>query len=240
MIHVSAPLRSEGAGAQVRRLFPSSQLRWPTTDPFLLLDEFFVESHAGFPDHPHRGFEIITYMLEGGLEHRDSLGNHVQAVTHHAMHFVTGSGVIHSEMPLGRARGLQLWVNLPRRLKGISPSLSLVTPDVFPLTNHGSVIIRHIASPDGPITLHTDVWYDDVTFSESTSYKWEVLTDATALIYVVSGGCTVNTSLILAEGEAAVVETEALTVSSNGPVRFVVLRGRCQHESVHFFGPFVD
>lgn len=241
MICITAPTLHEGAGAQVRRPFPSSELRWPVTDPFLFLDEFFVASHAGFPDHPHRGFEIITYMLEGGFEHRDSLGNEVAALAGHAMHFVTGSGVIHSEMPLGSAHGLQLWINLPRALKTIPPSLQLVTPDQIPTTIIDGGSIRHLAFPNGPIQLHTEITYDDVLFDDAATHTWTVPDDGVALVYILtsSDGLDVN-GLAAQEGQLCLVTDGLLTLTSSSSARAVVLRGKRQHESVRFNGPFVD
>jgi redox-sensitive bicupin YhaK (pirin superfamily) len=240
MIHIQAPVLSEGAGARVHRPFPSSSLRWPLTDPFLLLDEFVVEAHAGFPDHPHRGFEIITYLLEGGFEHRDSLGNIAHAPAGSAMHFVTGSGVIHSEMPLGNARGIQLWINLPRSLKAIPPSLRVITPDQIPITGITGGTIHHIASPAGPIQLHTNVTYDIVVFDDAGgSHSWEVPDDGIALTYVITGCLDVNGTPVQ-HGELCLVEQGLVSLTSSGSAHAVVLRGTRHHEAVRFNGPFVD
>lgn len=240
MMCIQAPMRTEGAGARVLRPFPSPDLRWPTTDPFLFLDEFFVSSHAGFPDHPHRGFEIITYLLEGGFEHSDSLGNHVQAPAGYAMHFVTGSGVIHSEMPLGNAHGLQLWINLPRTLKATPPSLHIISPEQIPTTTIEGGIIRHIASPNGPITLHTTVTYDDVTFDHAGAHTWACPDDGVVLVYVLSGKLNVNGSST-PHGYLCVIDRDTATLSTSvGAARAIVLCGKRQHESVVFNGPFVD
>jgi hypothetical protein len=237
---VSAPLREEGAGARVRRLFPSPALHWPATDPFLLLDEFFVEAHAGFPDHPHRGFEIVTYMLDGGFEHRDSLGNAVEAPAGHAMHFVTGSGVIHSEMPLGTAHGLQLWINLRRQHKAIAPSLHLVAPDAIPVRTFDGGMIRRIASPDGPIALHTPVIYDDVHFTGEGTATWKIPSDSTALVYVVEGEPIVG-GMTARSGQLCLYDGgDTVELGSAAPARAIVLIGERHHESVRFFGPFVD
>jgi redox-sensitive bicupin YhaK (pirin superfamily) len=98
----------EGAGARVKRLFPTSQLR--NFDPFVLLDEFLVEPPASFPSHPHRGFKAITYMLEGGFHHTDDLGNDSIVLAGGLQKFTAGRGIVHSELPgtKGLNRGLQL------------------------------------------------------------------------------------------------------------------------------------
>ncbi|MCX7930847.1 MAG: pirin family protein [Chlorobi bacterium] len=239
MRHISAPIRDEGAGARVRRLFPSTELRWPATDPFLLFDEFFVAAHAGFPDHPHRGFEIITYMLEGGFQHRDSLGNAVSAPAGHAMHFVTGSGIIHSEMPIGSAHGIQLWINLRRTQKAIAPSLRLISPDEMPQHTIEGGYVRRIASPSGPIVLHTAATYDDVVFNSVGSVSWDVSRESVALVYVIEGEIKCTDTTIHA-GQMCVFDGEPAEIQSSSSARAIVLTGQRQHESIRFVGPFVD
>jgi redox-sensitive bicupin YhaK (pirin superfamily) len=112
----------EGEGAFVRRLFPTQDFNY--LDPFVLFDEFFVIPPAGFPDHPHRGFEVITYMRGGAFLHRDSMGNEQIIKAGGVQRITTGRGIVHAEMPgtKGVNHGLQIWINLPRRLKGLEPS----------------------------------------------------------------------------------------------------------------------
>lgn len=239
MICISAPFQEEGTGARVRRLFPSPQLRWPTTDPFLLLDEFFLNAHAGFPDHPHRGFEIITYLLEGGVEHRDSLGNRIQAPQGYAMHFVTGSGVIHSEFPIGNAHGLQLWINLPRALKQFPPSLRLIKPDEMPILPIEGGMLRTIASTTGPIHTHTELTYHDITFIQAGSHTWNIPSDSVAFAYILDGEPAINNTITTA-GQLCLVADQVMTLRTDTAARAVVLHGKRQHEVVRFFGPFVD
>ena len=132
---VSEVIRSiqamEGAGVPIRRVFPTAALE--DVDPFLLLDhlgpiEFRPGQATGFPDHPHRGFETVTYVLEGAMEHRDSQGNHGIIGPGDVQWMTAGSGLVHSEMPGaevtkngGRLQGFQLWVNLPRKDKMVAP-----------------------------------------------------------------------------------------------------------------------
>ena len=117
----SARWTKEGRGATVRRIFPGPDIRH--LDPFVLLDDFGVRRPAGFPMHPHRGFEAFTYMIEGAFFHKDNLGNESEIFAGGTQRFTSGKGAWHSEMPStdGRNRGLQLWVNLPRRLKPMPP-----------------------------------------------------------------------------------------------------------------------
>ena len=106
----------EGDGVLVKRLMPVHGLL--NLDPFVLWDHFDIAA-GGFPDHPHRGFEAITYLFEGGMKHADNLGNRGTVHAGGAQRFTAGSGIVHSEFPDGHAAGIQLWINLPRRLKGI-------------------------------------------------------------------------------------------------------------------------
>src|SRR5215472_3204497 len=119
---VTAQPTSDGAGVKLRRSLGSEALQM--LDPFLLLDEFSSDSPedyvAGFPEHPHRGFETVTYMLAGSMEHKDSIGNTGRLVAGSVQWMTAGRGIIHSEMPKqdhGLMRGFQLWVNLPAKLK---------------------------------------------------------------------------------------------------------------------------
>jgi redox-sensitive bicupin YhaK (pirin superfamily) len=236
---ITAPILSEGAGAQVRRPFPSPELRWPATDPFLLFDEFFVAMHAGFPDHPHRGFEIITYILDGGFEHRDSLGNHVRALAGQAMHFVTGSGVIHSEMPIGSAHGIQLWINLPRALKTVAPSLELVALQQMPVRTFEGGTVCRLASPSGPIVPSTDVIYDSVRFDRAGMWSVALPEDWVGIAYVLEGTLGINGASADA-GHLALIEHGQMELAASAQASAIVLQGKRQHESVRFIGPFVD
>jgi len=100
----------EGDGVEVKRLMPVANLR--NFDPFVLWDHFDIEG-GGFPNHPHRGFEAITYMFDGGMKHKDNLGNQGTVFAGGAQRFTAGKGIVHSEMPDGKAAGIQLWINLP-------------------------------------------------------------------------------------------------------------------------------
>ncbi|MFQ5586240.1 MAG: pirin family protein, partial [Thermodesulfobacteriota bacterium] len=116
----------EGNGADVKRLMPVPGFM--NYDPFVLWDHFDVRPDAGFPDHPHRGFEAITYVFEGSMNHKDNLGNESTVTRGGAQRFTAGKGIVHSEMPSpeGHTRGIQLWINLPARLKTIQPAYQQV------------------------------------------------------------------------------------------------------------------
>ncbi len=149
---VSEVIRSiqamEGAGVPIRRVFPTAALE--DVDPFLLLDhlgpiEFRPGQSTGFPDHPHRGFETVTYVLEGAMEHRDSQGNHGIIGPGDVQWMTAGSGLVHSEMPGaeltkngGRLQGFQLWVNLPRKDKMVAPRYQDVAAARLPVAQTGA------------------------------------------------------------------------------------------------------
>lgn len=117
---------AEGDGVDVKRLFPvPGRMNF---DPFVLWDHFDILPGKGFPDHPHRGFEAITYMFSGGMNHQDNLGNASFVESGGAQRFTAGSGIVHSEMPAetGRSNGIQLWINLPKRLKTLPASYQQV------------------------------------------------------------------------------------------------------------------
>ena len=129
---------SDGAGVKLRRVIGTPQL--PDLDPFLMLDEFGTDRAedyiAGFPEHPHRGFETVTYMLDGRMRHRDNHGNEGLLVPGAVQWMTAGRGVVHSEMPEqqeGRMRGFQLWVNLPSRLKMSEPAYQEFAPERIPV-----------------------------------------------------------------------------------------------------------
>ena len=123
----------EGDGVDVKRLFPLPGFM--NFDPFVLWDHFDIGAGRGFPNHPHRGFEAITYMFAGGMNHKDNLGNESFVTAGGAQRFTAGSGLVHSEMPAeqGQSNGIQLWINLPQRLKQSAPEYQQVNEDKFPV-----------------------------------------------------------------------------------------------------------
>ncbi len=140
----------EGDGVTVKRLMPVHGLR--NFDPFVLWDHFDI-SGGGFPDHPHRGFEAITYLFDGGMNHTDNLGNKGVVHAGGAQRFTAGRGMVHSEFPDGRAHGIQLWINLPKRLKSIAPAYQQVQADMIPEIQQDGVTIRTIAGKSSRLSL---------------------------------------------------------------------------------------
>lgn len=229
---------TDGDGATLARLFPSPALRH--FDPFVLLDDFDVRAPAGFPTHPHRGFEAFTYMIDGAFEHRDTMGNISTITAGGTQRFNSGRGAKHSEMPAsdGSNRGLQLWVNLPRKLKRMDPEYSGHQADALPLVDDGTQRSRIITGGTSPNALHTEVDYRDVTLLAD---RWQVTIPPgrNSLVYALDGTITVGAHTAR-RGEALLVEPGALTVSGSRGSRFAYLSGRPHGEPIRHRGPFVD
>jgi redox-sensitive bicupin YhaK (pirin superfamily) len=227
----------EGDGVEVKRLMPVANLR--NYDPFVLWDHFDIAA-GGFPNHPHRGFEAITYMFEGGMQHADNLGNRGTVHGGGAQRFTAGRGIVHSEMPAGHAAGIQLWINLPGRLKGIDPDYQQVEKNEIPETIIDGGTVRTIVGEGGPILLKTSVEYLDVSLDAGASLERPVSDGLRGFIYVVEGSISVNGETVDA-GAAAYVDGEpSLAISSTEGGRFMWCFGRPYGEPIFQHGPFVD
>lgn len=189
----------EGAGVHLRRAF--GFLEVPRLDPFLLLDDFHSENpedyRRGFPWHPHRGIETITYMLDGEVEHCDSMGNRGIISAGDVQWMTAGSGIIHQEMPKGDRKGqmwgFQLWANLPSAQKMMDPRYQEVRRDVIPvaLTESGAsvrVICGEVQGVRGPVSdIVTDPEYLDVSIPSGKSFRHETKPSHTVFAYVIEG-----------------------------------------------------
>ncbi len=250
---------SDGAGVKLRRSLGSQ--RGLYVDPFLMLDEFSTDNPddyiAGFPAHPHRGFETVTYMLDGHLLHEDHMGNRGDLKSGGAQWMTAGRGIIHSEMPqqsAGRMRGFQLWVNLPAAEKMKPAWYRDIEPYEIPrvtLPEGGSakVIAGELAVAGvvtaGVITGHTtDPRYIDVELPAACAFRCPLAGDYSAFIYVYEGelavgepGATrklpVRSAGVLSAGD------EVVATAGSGPARFLLIAGRPLREPVVQYGPFV-
>ncbi|MFQ5761716.1 MAG: pirin family protein [Candidatus Bathyarchaeia archaeon] len=231
----------EGAGAAVRRVFPTVEQQ--PMDPFVLLDEFSIKPPAGFPEHPHRGFEIVTYMLKGGFMHRDSMGNKLTVRDGGVQRITTGRGIIHAEMPAsGEVNyGLQLWINLPRKLKQIEPDYQVVEGETLPIRHQEGALVRTIIGEDSPVQLRTPVKYLDVTLDAGCSFTYDLPADFKTLIYLLSGsgkacgeGPWEAGTLLVLGGDGSV------HACAESQLRFVLLAGKPWLEPIRLHGPFVD
>jgi hypothetical protein len=236
---IRATAAIDGAGAHVLRVFPSPQLRH--LDPFVLLDDFDVAEPAGFPDHPHRGFEAFTYMIAGAFHHRDSLGNDSEIGPGGTQRFNSGRGARHSEMPGPAAsnRGLQLWVNLPRVKKTMAPEYEGILGEDMPVRERDGLRVREVVGPDSPVRLHTAVEYADVTLLADAAFEREVRSEDNALVYVLGGAIAIAGETV-ERGEAVVLAPGSLAVRGDPGARFAYLAGRPHHEPIRHRGPFVD
>lgn len=230
---------TDGRGARLHRLFPSPYLQ--NLDPFVLLDDFDVAPPAGFPTHPHRGFEAFTYMLEGAFHHVDNLGNDSVVSAGGTQRFTSGSGAWHSEMPGGDGtnRGLQLWVNLPRRLKQMSPNYAGLEASRHPLRQVDGGETRTIVGAGSEVELQTPVRYADVSLPPGGVFHDVIEGGWNAVVYVVRGAIDVAGS-VFTDQEAALPGPGLLSIVARSDARFAFLAGRPHHEPIIHHGPFVD
>ncbi len=246
---------SDGAGVKLTRVIGGPEL--PDLDPFLLLDEFGTDKAedylAGFPDHPHRGFETVTYMLDGRMRHRDNHGNQGLLVPGSVQWMTAGRGLVHSEMPeqeSGRMRGFQLWVNLPAREKMTAPRYQEFAPDRIPVAHPSEgvtvkVIAGEVGEVRGPIEQPaTDPVYLDIELALNTRWEYALPEGHNAFAYAFEGAATVG------EGEQArTLNTHELAVlgggdrfvvaAGEGGARLILVAGRPLREPVARHGPFV-
>ena len=259
-----APRMLEGAGFEVRRAFARMDLS--LADPFLLLDHIGAVEYApgeakGAPDHPHRGFETVTYMLDGGLEHRDSNGGG-GLITDGATQWMTaGAGIVHSEMPTeqivtkgGLFHGVQLWVNLPKVEKWAAPQYQSLEPDevVLLASDDGGALVRLIAGDlaghQGPGNTHTPITYAHASVSPGARLQVPWRTDFNALVYVLSGHGSVGPERQpIQEGQLAVMNAgDQVTIASDPnqesrspQMEILLLGGSPIREPIAWQGPFV-
>ena len=261
---MDAPRMLEGAGFEVRRAFAEVDLR--LVDPFILLDHMGAVEYApgeakGAPDHPHRGFETVTYMMDGELEHRDSNGGG-GIISDGATQWMTaGSGIVHSEMPTeqivvkgGMFHGVQLWVNLPRIEKWLPPQYQDIDADkvVLLASEDGGAVVRLIAgnlgNHRGPGSTRTPITYAHASVSPGAQLQVPWRPDFNALAYVLAGrGAVGPDHLPFKEGQLAVMgKGDLVTISSDHnqdsrspSLEVLLLGGSPINEPVSWYGPFV-
>ena len=250
---------SDGAGVQLRRSLGSR--RGLQLDPFLMLDEFYSDDPrdyiAGFPSHPHRGFETVTYMLDGHMRHEDNLGHRGDLRPGDVQWMTAARGIVHSEMPQqtqGRMRGFQLWINLPAREKMLPARYRDIAADQIPTLTSGGVSARVIAGrfalgeqrASGPVNggqepRSTDPLYLDLRLAPGAQVQVPLQRGYNAFLYVYDGdearvaGRSVPraAAALLSDGEAVQIEAAARET------RLLLLAGRPIGEPVVQYGPFV-
>ncbi len=244
---------SDGAGVRLTRVIGGQEL--PDLDPFLLLDEFGSSAASdyigGFPDHPHRGFETVTYMLEGRMRHRDNHGNEGLLSPGSVQWMTAGRGIVHSEMPeqqSGRMRGFQLWVNLPAKDKMIEPRYQDIAPERIELVRPAPGIeIRVIAGvfgqTRGPVQgVATDPLYLDIALAQGSSLTVPVPAGLAAFAYVFEGQARLGARATqTVRGDLAVLSDGAVLqlAAPEAAARLILVAGKPLHEPVVRYGPFV-
>jgi redox-sensitive bicupin YhaK (pirin superfamily) len=242
---------SDGAGVQLRRSIATAQL--DHLDPFFLFDNFGSENPddylAGFPMHPHRGIETVTYVLDGSVSHRDSLGNEGTIGAGDVQWMTAGSGILHEEMPHAvprRLDGFQIWVNLPRKLKMTTPRYQDVPSARIPeVTAPGGARVRVIAgNVDGVEGAVREIFagpaYLDVALPGGATFEQPVARGHTALLYVYRGGVEVAGKAIPSPRLAILGDGDVVRVRAPaGEGRFLVLSAQPLEEPAVRYGPFV-
>jgi len=250
---------SDGAGVKLRRSIGSGQnIR---LDPFLMLDEFGTDNPddyiAGFPPHPHRGFETVTYMIDGHMRHEDHLGNVGELKSGGVQWMTAGRGVIHSEMPQqesGRMRGFQLWINLPAREK-MKPAAYRDIPAEelpnVPLAGGGSLKLiagrviledREIAGPinDQPASMATDPLFVDLTLPAGASHRLNVPVGHSAFVYAYEGSPTIGAQPLQHQAAGILSDGDYIDISAGAEaLRMILIAGKPLNEPVVQYGPFV-
>ncbi|MBL8913407.1 MAG: pirin family protein [Archangium sp.] len=258
---LSAQPTRDGAGVRLNRALGQQALSM--LDPFLLLDEFHTENPddyiAGFPEHPHRGFETVTYMIHGAMEHRDSVGNQGRLSPGSAQWMTAGRGIVHSEMPkqveapggdgVGRRNslmwGFQLWVNLPSRRKMIPPRYQDIAPALIPEVEFEKGKLRVVAGTaegkTGPVTgIDVEPLFVDLSLQKGHVIALPVPQTHSSFVYVTEGAMRVGESRREVKAQEIAVLAAGTTVRFEGENgRALFFAGRPLGEPVSRWGPFV-
>jgi redox-sensitive bicupin YhaK (pirin superfamily) len=231
---------AEGEGAVVNRLFPLQAFM--NFDPFVLWDDFTISAGAGFPDHPHRGFEGITYVFQGSVRHKDNLGNESTVTDGGLQRFTAGKGIVHSEMPSaeGVTRGIQMWVRLPSRLKAVEPEYQQVDAAAVPVRETSRGVVRVLSGEGSPLKLKTPVIYLDVQLDADGVMEEPVPEGYRGFVYVVDGSCEVNGNSIEQGGAVFMQDPGMVKLRGRSECRLMLCFGRPHGEPIHQHGPFVD
>ncbi|HEX7325276.1 MAG TPA: pirin family protein [Rhodanobacteraceae bacterium] len=245
---------SDGAGVKLTRVIGQPKL--DALDPFLLLDEFGSDSAgdyiAGFPDHPHRGFETVTYMLDGRMRHRDNHGNSGLLEPGSVQWMTAGRGIVHSEMPEqehGRMRGFQLWVNLAAAEKMGEPRYQDIAPDRIPVVEPAPgvkvrVVAGELFGARGPVSgIAIDPVYLDIALAPGARLNVPVPAGHSAFAYLFEGSHVQVGSDSLALRELGVLSggdgVDLATAAADDAARVLLVAGRPLGESIARYGPFV-
>lgn len=239
----------DGAGVSLSRIIGNPYLQ--RLDPFLMLDEFKSDDPndyiAGFPSHPHRGFETVTYLIEGSVRHRDHMGSEGYLGPGSIQWMTAGRGIIHEEMPQqenGLLWGFQLWVNLPAKDKMIDPRYQDIpasdVPEVDVPVGKVRVLAGSLKGVTGPVSgVATQPRFFDVRWEQAGDFEHDLPTEHTGFIYAYKGELNVA-GQVIREGEVAVLsEGDAVTISAQANSGALLIAGQPLKEPIVQYGPFV-
>jgi len=239
---------SDGAGVKLSRIIGSPSLSM--VDPFLLLDEFGTDNPddyiAGFPPHPHRGFETITYMINGKWQHKDSAGNEGLLTDGSVQWMTAGRGVIHSELPIqtdGLARGFQLWLNLPKSKKMIEPKYQDINVNDIPVISHDGSVVKVISgnyeNTSGPGQSHTPVLILDIYLNKNSELIIPIPDYWNVFGFVYEGSVTSDEQIN--KGQIVVYKQEGVIKFNTNKLdaKIYLAAGEPINEPVARGGPFV-
>ena len=243
---------SDGAGVKLKRSIGTPEADY--IDPFLMLDEFGSENKddyvAGFPPHPHRGIETVTYMLNGEFEHQDSTGAKGKMVPGDVQWMKTGRGIIHSEMPAmagGKLLGFQLWINMPAKLKKNKPEYNYIKGNELGVHKDNEKIVKIIAGKykavEGPEKNHNvDPVYFHIVLNEGKDFKCDVPVGHNSFIYLLKGELKIGEKNHLKTNDSNLILLERgnqLTVKAKKKTEFLFIAGKPIGEPIARGGPFV-
>jgi redox-sensitive bicupin YhaK (pirin superfamily) len=242
-------LTLEGAGVKLKRVLGNNDVS--TLDPFLLLDHFGSDNSEdyikGFPWHPHRGMETVTYMWAGEVEHGDSMDNKGVIKSGDVQWMTAGSGIIHKEMPQkysGLMQGFQLWVNLPAKKKMVDPKYRGILKEQIPMVQKDGLKIKVIAGKmagiQGPVRdLAIDIEYFDIELAPGKAFEHATAKDDTVFAYVVEGAVEVQGKNIM-QGQCVVFgKGDSVKICSTKGSHFLFVSGKPLNEPVAWRGPIV-
>jgi quercetin 2,3-dioxygenase len=239
----------DGAGVKLFRVFSNELAK--QTDPFLLLDNFGSDRPEdyirGFPWHPHRGIETVTYMLEGEVDHEDNIGNKGVINSGDIQWMTAGSGILHQEMPKtkkGMMRGFQLWVNLPKKNKMMQPRYRGILKDEVPFVKLEGLSVKVIAGSyegkKGPVKdLVVDAEYFDISLDKGKIFSYSPKKAYTTICYIIDGSGSFDDS-ILKKGQCLLLKDIGnIEVKSMDNLRFLLISGKPLNEPISWGGPIV-
>ena len=248
---ISPVLTKDGAGVKLKR---SIGLEPNYFDPFLMLDEFGSENKddyiAGFPPHPHRGIETVTYMLAGDFEHKDSTGGQGRMTAGDVQWMKTGSGIIHSEMPTmkgGKLHGFQLWINMPSKIKMSKPEYHYIDSDKMAIHKDEEKKIKIIAGKfekvEGPIKGHNiEPIYFDIEIKKGKEFNFDIPSDHNSFIYLIDGEIKIGDKKhdkVISSTLILLTRGKNLRVSALSNTKFLLISGKPIGEQIARGGPFV-